>query len=67
MKIDPTSQSLISLGGSPEEDRRFDRAIRLNGARELSNFTHVIPPASAGTVDTGETVVQPPERADFPR
>jgi hypothetical protein len=56
--INPTSQSLILRGESPEADRRFERAIRLNAARESAKFTHGDPPASAETVKAADAVVQ---------
>jgi hypothetical protein len=58
VKINPTSQSLILPGESPEADRRFERALRLNGARETAKFTVVVPPTSAETVRAGEAAVQ---------
>lgn len=58
MKIDPSSQSLILPGESPEADQRFERALRLNGTRDAFKFTLVTPPASAETVKAAAAVAQ---------
>jgi hypothetical protein len=54
VKINPSNQALILPGESPEADRRFERAMRLNGARDSVSFTLVVPPTSAETVNAGQ-------------
>jgi hypothetical protein len=49
VKIDPSNQSLILPGESPEADRRFERALRLNGGGHLAQFTLVTPPPPAAS------------------
>jgi hypothetical protein len=51
VKIEPSSQSLILAGESPEADLRFERALRLNGARESAKFTVQVPPALSELTD----------------
>jgi hypothetical protein len=46
VNVDPSSQSLILPGESPEADRRFERALRLNGTHDSVKSTRVIPPAA---------------------
>jgi hypothetical protein len=58
VKIDSRSQSLILPGESPEADRRFERAVRLNGARESAKFTVVVQPPVAEAMKAGEPVAQ---------
>ncbi len=53
MKIDPITQSLILPGESPEADRRFERALRLNGSGHSARFTVVAPPTSIEAATTG--------------
>jgi hypothetical protein len=75
VRIDPRIQSLILAGESPEADLRFERAFRLNGARESNQLVVAVPPsASEPTVASvvtlaGSQFVGPADtvRNDVPR
>jgi hypothetical protein len=56
VKIDLSNQSLILRGESPEADRRFERALRLNGSDHPGPFTLPTPSALGKSVSAAALV-----------